>query len=67
MMRGTVYLVGDDPDDGRTIKRDVFASDDTTVDEFRMSAANFYVNDSPLRRDWRIEFGPIGPPWRVSR
>lgn len=63
MLRGTVWVYDErGVEQDRQVMADPHAID---VDDFRMTAANYHLSDSPLRRGWRIEFGPIGPPWRI--
>lgn len=60
MMIGTVYVINkhDDTD----IRRDVCRSLSESVEEFIADAA--FIYEITVLGDYRIEFGPIGPPWR---
>lgn len=63
MLIGTVYVLR--PGHDESMERDVCTVVDTDdPHEFKRDAENYFVNDRPFRRGWRIEFGPIGKPWR---
>jgi len=69
-MRGTVYVVTDDGAGHRNIRRTVEEYGATSAEEYGAMSAEEFIgaahasHSNEIRSGSRLEFGPIGEPWR---